>query len=306
MGVIFAVICVLRNRPPQTSRAGPCTPGTEFCLKSGDDFCARRVEKFPRSSKILLQNGAILRNTVRMLNRQIPSASNAVQNTETMCNSLGENYKSVALNHLSYAGVPHTNLTSMQAIQRKKHDSLKDWHYKGGMCAIYARRCCSILLRNNHSRWLFTAEANRCTGGSIARESDLSASTGSEPPQTSLRSRARTFSSGDNYPSNLPKKFCLTTSSKFQLIFRLVGVTHAFALDCIFGSVLRLVAITHRKNRLGSTPRSPFWITPATERADNPKITLGAPALHQRPYRTLSGTWFPCSRSVIGYRGFAL
>ena len=37
------------------------------------------------------QNGAVLRNTLRMLNRQIPGASNAVQNSETMCNSLGVN-----------------------------------------------------------------------------------------------------------------------------------------------------------------------------------------------------------------------
>jgi len=46
-------------------------------------FAAYRVEKFLRSVlrsiKILLQNGAILRNTLRMLNRQIPGASNAVQ-----------------------------------------------------------------------------------------------------------------------------------------------------------------------------------------------------------------------------------
>jgi hypothetical protein len=46
---------------------------------------------FLRSAKILLQNGAILRHTLRMLNRQMPSASNAVQNSETICNSLGVN-----------------------------------------------------------------------------------------------------------------------------------------------------------------------------------------------------------------------
>jgi hypothetical protein len=44
-----------------------------------------------RSAEILLQNGAILRNTLRMLNRQIPSVSNAVQRCETMRNSLGLN-----------------------------------------------------------------------------------------------------------------------------------------------------------------------------------------------------------------------
>jgi hypothetical protein len=82
--------------------------GTEFCRKSGDDFRAHRVERFLRSvlrsGKILLQNGAILGNTLRILNRQIPGASNAVQNSETMGNSLGVNYKSAALNQLSYAG----------------------------------------------------------------------------------------------------------------------------------------------------------------------------------------------------------
>jgi hypothetical protein len=69
--------------------------GTQFCRRSGDDFRAHRVEKFLRSVlrsiKILLQNGAILRNKLRMVNRQIPGASNAVQNSETMCNSLGVN-----------------------------------------------------------------------------------------------------------------------------------------------------------------------------------------------------------------------
>jgi hypothetical protein len=52
-----------------------------------------------------MQDGAILRNTLRRLNRQTPSLGNAVQNSETMRNSLGLNYKSAALNQLSYAGV---------------------------------------------------------------------------------------------------------------------------------------------------------------------------------------------------------
>lgn len=52
---------------------------------------------FLRSAKILMQNGAILRNTLRMRNHQTPSASNAVQNSEMMCNSLGVNYESPAL-----------------------------------------------------------------------------------------------------------------------------------------------------------------------------------------------------------------
>jgi len=40
-------------------------------------------------AKILLQNGAILRNTLRMLNRQTPSVGNALQSSETMRNLLG-------------------------------------------------------------------------------------------------------------------------------------------------------------------------------------------------------------------------
>ena len=46
---------------------------------------------FLRSAKFLVQNRAILRNTVRMLNRQTPSLGNAVQSSETMRNSLGLN-----------------------------------------------------------------------------------------------------------------------------------------------------------------------------------------------------------------------
>ena len=56
-----------------------------------------------RSAKILLQNGATLRNTLRMLNRQTPSLGNAVQSSETMHNSLGVNYKSAALDSRAYA-----------------------------------------------------------------------------------------------------------------------------------------------------------------------------------------------------------
>jgi hypothetical protein len=52
---------------------------------------------FSRSAKILLQNGAILRNTLRMLNLQTPSVGNAVQRSENIGNSLGLNYKSAAL-----------------------------------------------------------------------------------------------------------------------------------------------------------------------------------------------------------------
>jgi hypothetical protein len=44
-----------------------------------------------RSAEILLQNGAILRNTLRMLNLQTPSVGNAVQRSENIGNSLGLN-----------------------------------------------------------------------------------------------------------------------------------------------------------------------------------------------------------------------
>ena len=82
----------------------------------------------------------------------------------------------------------------------------------------------------------------------------------------------------------------------------LVNQMH-FRFGLHLGGVLRFAAITHRKTRLGSSPAFPFLDYAATERADNPKITLSASALYQRRYRTLSGTWFPCSRSVIGYQG---
>jgi hypothetical protein len=51
-------------------------------------------------------NCAILRNTPRKRNDELPSGSNGVQSSETMRNSLGLNYKSAALNQLSYAGIP--------------------------------------------------------------------------------------------------------------------------------------------------------------------------------------------------------
>ena len=40
---------------------------------------------------------------------------------------------------------------------------------KVGMCVIYARRCCCIWQKRLRSLSLFTAGANRCTGGSTAR-----------------------------------------------------------------------------------------------------------------------------------------
>jgi hypothetical protein len=82
---------------------------------------ARFSRSLVRSDKILLQNGAILRNTLRMLNRQTPSVGNAVQSSETMRNSLGVNYKSAALNQLSYVGEKERlNVTRVTTLKRKR------------------------------------------------------------------------------------------------------------------------------------------------------------------------------------------
>jgi len=62
---------------------------------------------FLRSAKILLQNGAILRNTLRMLNLQTPSVGNAVQRSENIGNSLGLNYESPALTAELQARISH-------------------------------------------------------------------------------------------------------------------------------------------------------------------------------------------------------
>jgi hypothetical protein len=43
-----------------------------------------------------MQNGAILRNALRKRNDELPSVSNDMQNSETLRNSLGLNYKSGA------------------------------------------------------------------------------------------------------------------------------------------------------------------------------------------------------------------
>ena len=72
---------------------------------------------FLRSSKILMQNGAILRNALRKRNDELPSVSNAMQRSETLSNSLGLNYKSAALNQLSYAGVSHTKAVFSELIK---------------------------------------------------------------------------------------------------------------------------------------------------------------------------------------------
>jgi len=56
----------------------------------------------------LLQNNAIPRSALRKGNDELPGFSNDMQSNETLRNSLGLNYKSAALNQLSYAGIPYT------------------------------------------------------------------------------------------------------------------------------------------------------------------------------------------------------
>jgi hypothetical protein len=56
--------------------------------------------------QFFVQNRAILRNALRKRNEELPSVSNDMQSSETLRNSLGLNYKSAALNQLSYVGVP--------------------------------------------------------------------------------------------------------------------------------------------------------------------------------------------------------
>jgi hypothetical protein len=68
-----------------------------------------------------MQNRAILRNALRKRNDELPSVSNDMQRSETLRNSLGLNYKSAALNQLSYAGVPIRKLFSA-SWSRVRHD----------------------------------------------------------------------------------------------------------------------------------------------------------------------------------------
>jgi hypothetical protein len=52
-----------------------------------------------------MQNRATLRNAPRKQNYELPGVSHDMQRSERLRNSLGLNYKSAALNQLSYAGV---------------------------------------------------------------------------------------------------------------------------------------------------------------------------------------------------------
>jgi hypothetical protein len=48
---------------------------------------------------------------------ETPSIRNGLQRCENLRNSLGLNYKSAALNQLSYAGVPHTKAVFSELIK---------------------------------------------------------------------------------------------------------------------------------------------------------------------------------------------
>jgi hypothetical protein len=102
-----ALLCVAGNRSPELQRVRSSHEGL-VVLGSLETIPRARGKPrhrptaffhslFLRSDKILLRNSAILRNTLRMLNRQIPSVGNAVQSCEMMRNSLGLNYKSAAV-----------------------------------------------------------------------------------------------------------------------------------------------------------------------------------------------------------------
>jgi len=83
-----------------------------------------------RLEKILLQKHAILRNALRKRNAELPSVSNDMQSSETLRNSLGLNYKSAALNQLSYAGVPNTKAVFSELI-KSLHDPSRVPRCKG-------------------------------------------------------------------------------------------------------------------------------------------------------------------------------
>src|SRR5262249_35779004 len=57
-----------------------------------------------RSGEILMQNRAMLRHALRIALGIFPSGKRAMQRSGNLRNSLGVNYKSAALNQLSYAG----------------------------------------------------------------------------------------------------------------------------------------------------------------------------------------------------------
>ena len=75
-----------------------------FTVRStvGQDFDAKPRNSAQRTAKAKLR---------------LPGVSNDMQSNETLRNSLGLNYKSAALNQLSYAGVPHTKAVFTELIK---------------------------------------------------------------------------------------------------------------------------------------------------------------------------------------------
>jgi hypothetical protein len=55
---------------------------------------------------------------------ELPGVGNAVQSSETLRNSLGLNYKSAALNQLSYAGATHTEAV-FGGLIKSSHDPFR-------------------------------------------------------------------------------------------------------------------------------------------------------------------------------------
>jgi len=70
-----------------------------------------------------------------------------------------------------------------------------------------------------------------------------------------------------------------------------VAGAHAFCFRLFLRSVLRVAAITPKKSRR-RTPVFPFLDYAATKHADNPKITLGAPALGHDVIASSQGVGF--------------
>jgi hypothetical protein len=72
----------------------------------------------------LLQNCATLRNAMRKRNYELPGVSNDMQSSETLRNSLGLNYKSAALDQVSYTGknAPELSVESQQRQEGRIHD----------------------------------------------------------------------------------------------------------------------------------------------------------------------------------------
>jgi hypothetical protein len=71
-----------------------------------------------------VQNCAILRNALPKRNCELPGVSNDMQSSETLRNPLGLNYKSAALNQLSYTGknAPELSVESQQRQEGRIHD----------------------------------------------------------------------------------------------------------------------------------------------------------------------------------------